>query len=65
MQGVSVGANDREHRSRFAGALAIASLGKGHRELEGGRTERPCSRLGVPKSAYIHSTKFPLITRSE
>ena len=34
-------------------APTIASVALDHRELEGGRTERPCPRFVVPKSAYI------------
>lgn len=38
--------------------LGIASLGPGPQELEGGRTESPCSSFVVPTSSY--SQHFPL-----
>lgn len=38
--------------------LGIACLGPGPQELEGGRTESPCSSFAVPTSSY--SQHFPL-----
>lgn len=34
-------------------APTIAGVALDHRELEGGRTETPCPRFVIPKSAYI------------